>query len=357
MTRPFAARDLLWLRRQGDAIACFDLESEVLDGRSPLGLAVSGLLDPLKGGKVGASSVASFVLPPESRRLAAFVQLRLRRPVREGVFESDVFAITPAIEQVPGAALTWQRLIGDGCQFLAKSGVLRVYAAVDEGDGLTLQVLRQCAFQPYANDTVFRLDGSAVQPMEAKDGTAPRPTYVTEDSVHRFAIHGMIRNSRPNSLEAHEPDGGDWERAAMGGRFATAQIGRVMLDHHGEVAGAWRIIQGRRGVWLRIACRDTTYPGELLDAALAHIDGDLGGPRPVFCTALGHESGVNLVLRSAGFLPHASRFRLVRHLAARRVAPAWAELPHAVAASPSPPITQFGGPAESAVDSESVYVA
>lgn len=318
MTRPFGARDALWLRRQGDAVARFDLESQVIDGRSTFGLAMAGLLDPLKGGRIRRSGGASFVLPPETGRPAGFIQVRLRRPTRQGVLEADVSAIVPALDHVHGAALTWQRLFGEGCHFLSDLGVHRIFAAVDDADSLALQVLRQCAFQPYANDTVFRLDGHASKPAEPRDDPASRSMLVPERSVHRHAIMSLIRESRPRGLEAHEPEGGDWDRGALVDRSGVDPNGRVLIDERGEVAGAFRIIPGRQGVWLRIICGESIDPGRLLRAALDQIDNGSSGPRPVYCTAVGHESGINLVLRASGFSPCASRFRLVRHLAARR---------------------------------------
>lgn len=394
MTRPFAARDILWLRRQGDAIVRFDIEGDVLDGRSPLGMAVSGLFDPLRGvglrstprdgagggpshragagagagagadggdangsggtdgadvgrgAQPGFSGAATFVLPHDSQRQAGFLQVRLRRPARDGI-EADIAAIAPPTEGVPGTALTWQRLIGDACHHLAHAKIPRIYAAVAEADALTIQVFRQCGFQPYANDTVLRLDGAATPTTPKRTDPAASRGCVEERSIHRHAIHGVIARTQPSALTAHEPDAAAWERSSPPGRSGPTPIGRVLLDSVGEVAGAFRILQGRRGIWLRFVCGAGLDPAELLDPAIEIIDRSLGGRRPVYCAVLGHESGLNTALRAAGFEPDRMRVRLVRHLAARRVAPEWAEIPKSVAAAPSPPITRFGPSADS----------
>jgi hypothetical protein len=43
----------------------------------------------------------------------------------------------------------------------------------------------------------------------------------------------------------------------------------------------------------------------------------------VFATARGYESALNLALRECGFEPRVRRFRLVKHMAVRVMAPAW----------------------------------
>ena len=340
VTRPFAARDIMWLRRHGESVALFDLESVIIDDRTPFGQAMSGLLDPFTSGRVSLSGAASFVLPPETGRPAGFIQLRMRQPTHDGTAEADVFAIAPALERTQGAALSWQRLIGEACHLLASSGVYRIYCAVDEADGLTLQVLRQCAFQPYANDTVFSLDGASERISSHDVNPEPPPAFAPESSEHEFAIRQLIRGALPRGVEAHEPEGWRGDRASYALRPRAARAGMVQLGARGEVVGAWRVIPGRRGTWVYVVSRENIDPGRLLESALQHVEHNSDGQRPVYCTAMGHEPNLNLSLRAAGFAPLASRFRLVRHLAARRMAPAWGELPQAAAASPPPPITR-----------------
>jgi len=357
VTRTANISDIATVRRLLRRSVRFDLEGRIVRGWSPLrealvaGVSAVGLGLGRERGWLDGTVV--YVERSEPGRPAGLLAARLRRAGQE----ADITALAPDPDRVSGGALTWQRLLSDGVQDMATWGVLRVHVKVPETEVLTLQILRQSGFQPYVADTVLRAPASGGAALGLGPGRKAAPGHgatlgtstgtgsggiaaVTEATpVHAHSIGRILAAGRPASVRTHEDPAGDWEGEPLGGRFPPSARTRVALDKRGEVIGAWRTIPGRGGSWSRFALPPDGDPVGIVARACAEAR-SAAPDLPLFCAALGHEIGLHMALREAGFEPVTRRFRLVRHTAARRVTPAWSDLPAAVPAPPPPPVAR-----------------
>lgn len=99
---------------------------------------------------------------------------------------------------------------------------------------------------------------------------------------------------------------------------------RAWIDEKGAVVGAWRAVAGRSTSWLQVVTRPGSDVAAAVRSALAEMAADARFARlPVWSSARGYETALNLALRECGFEPRLRRFRLVKHTTANVMAPAW----------------------------------
>lgn len=309
--RPFRPQDALRLRSQQATGTCFEIETTVLLGRSPLHDAVVGCW-PL-----GPRSLHTLVLSAaESGAPEGFVQLR---PHRTGP-EADLVFITPDLAGAQRAALAWHRLISDACQWLGARGIQRVHVAVNEDDQLGLQIFRQLGFTVTTNDIVFR------RPADRPMPPAPAMRTVPYSTVHQLAVDGLVYRCLPDTVrQARETTAGDWRTYPLGGHAPALEPGRVWLDGADRVLGAWYLVRGRDGCWLRAVADPQADATLLVQHALAAA-GAAGQPGlPIYAAARGYEPGLNLALRAGGFVPLVGRFRLIKTMTVQVREPTWRE--------------------------------
>jgi hypothetical protein len=261
-------------------------------------------------------AVQTFIAPgTEIGAAAGLLQTRLRREAPE----ADFTFIAPALDGGNGAAHTWSRLIVDACQWLGAQGIERVYAAIAEDDQVALQLFRACGFSAFTTDVVFERssrDGAA-------DGAAVSTTPLGPD--HQLAVRRIVHNALPDTVRRCGAElGGDWFRYPLGGHASGTTDARACVDARGRVVGAWRVGWGRSACWLQAVARPDADVGTIVGAALASMASDgRSAARPVWSCARGYETDLNLALRESGFQPRLRRFRLVKHMAVRVLAPAW----------------------------------
>lgn len=312
--RALRPQDVFWLREAQSSGESLEIEDGVLVGRSALRQALSTLW-PLPG-----NPVAALVGAPEDNCPGGALVLARRRA---NASEADLVFIAPGLEKGNGVSLTWSRLVPEACQWLARRGVERVYVAVDEDDRLALQLLRQLGFVVYTNDVVFRADASTATGAETAvpSGGAEMRIAALQGAV-AFAARQLAQGSLPESAGRHLPaPGGDWDGYPLGGTRGT---GHALLDGTGTVVGAWRVVPGRGGTWLRFVVGPEARDAALVAIAVAITREAVGRQDTVlYATARGYEPELNLELRDAGFEAVARRFRLVKHTAVRVLAPAW----------------------------------
>jgi len=244
-----------------------------------------------------------------------FLQARSHRMAPE----ADLVFIAPDLSGAQRAALAWQRMVSDACQWLGARGVQRVHVAVHEDDQLGLQIFRQLGFTVYTSDTVFR------RPAERPLPSPPAIRTVPCSSVYLPAVDGLIYRSLPDAVRwAREPAAGDWQTYPLGGHAPAVDLGRVWLDGSDRLLGAYHLYRGPGGLWLRAVADAETDATPLIQQALAAA-GAAGGQAdgPIFAAARGYEPGLNLALRAHGFTPLVGRFRLVKAMTVQVREPAW----------------------------------
>lgn len=287
-----------------------EVEDALLVGHSPLRRA-AGAWRPMHRG-----TVQTFISPrDETGAAAGLVQTRLRCDAPE----ADFTFIAPALDGGNGAAHAWSRLIVDACQWLGARGVERVYAAIGEDDQVALQLFRTCGFSAYTTDVVFERPSCDDAVRAADLTTAPL------GPDQQLAVRRIVHDALPETVRRCGDElGGDWFRYPLGGHASGATDARAWIDPDGRVIGAWRVVSGRSAHWLQAVARPGSDVGAMIGAALASTAAD--GPSaaaPVWSCARGYETDLNLALRERGFLPRLRRFRLVKHMAVRVLAPAW----------------------------------
>jgi hypothetical protein len=312
--RPFRPQDALRLRSQQTTGTCFEIETTVLLGRSPLHDALVGCW-PL-----GQRSLYTLVLnAAETGAPEGFVQLRPHRAAPE----ADLVFIAPDLAGAQRAALAWHRLISDACQWLGARGIQRVHVAVNEDDQLGLQIFRQLGFTVTTNDIVFRRPADRPLHTEVQ---APTPTLrtVPYTSVHQLAVDGLVYRCLPDTVrQAGETTVGDWRNYPLGGHVPSAEPGWVWLDGADRVLGAWYMVRGRDGCWLRAVADPQADATALVQHALAAAGATGQPPLPIYTAARGYEPGLNLALRAGGFVPLTGRFRLVKTMTVQVREPTW----------------------------------
>jgi hypothetical protein len=287
-----------------------ELESDVLSRASPLTRALGSCLP------IGAKRTLTLLDPAETGSPEGFLQARWRRHAAE----ADLCRIAPGLNGAGGAALTWQRILTNGCSALGSAGAERVYVAIAEDDQVALQLFRQAGFFPYTNDVLF------MRPAGQPPATYDASRVVPEDTLHRHAISRLYVEGVPEAVQAHEePSGNAWQGYPVGGWSRPLASPSVLLGPRGDVQAAWRAYRGPGGYWLHFV---TGADRDADDAVAAGLGTLVEAPgfrdRPVFSAARGHEARLNLALREAGFEPLGRRFRLVKHTTARVLEPNWA---------------------------------
>jgi hypothetical protein len=309
VTRSFAPHDALRVRRQQATGMWLDLEAAVLLDQSPLRQSLAGCWP----GVGRPRTVHTVILdgPNGSGAQAGFLQAR-RRVAPEA---ADLTFIAPALAAASGAALSWQRLIPDTCRWLGSRGVERVYVTLSEDDRVALQLFQQAGFTVVTTDLVLR--GTR---RPSPGGPVAR---VPGGPHHQADIQRLARLAMPEDVRAQEGSTGhDWDGYPLGGHAPWGAEEGVDLDRHGAVAGAWRLVRGRRGHWLRLVADHQADLARLIDDALGQVPERPGAPW-VYAAARGYEPQLNLALRENGFLPIGGRFRLVKHSTVRVLEPAW----------------------------------
>jgi hypothetical protein len=314
--------------------ATLDLETLVLAGGSPQRHALVASLWPPR------HDLTTLVLTDGTGgSLAGFVQARRRVDPAE----ADLIWVAPSLGTGNGAAHSWSRLVAGMCGALGEAGVLRVFASLPADDAVAVQVFRQLGFVVYTEDVVYRLAwGSAT-------GAPNAQTWVTNAlPEHELAVAQLVAVGRPEAV-AHAEGPADWCTYPLGGRWPRGARQRVWLDAHGTVLGAWHWVTGRTGHWLRVAVAPDVAPVAVLRHALADGAAD---DRPVFASPRAHEGPLHAALLGEQFEPMVRRARMVKHTAARVLAPGWrrrrlAEPTPDVAASRSAPVPhKMAGPDE-----------
>jgi len=283
---------------------------------------------------LGTGAIETLVAPAcGSGTVAGFTQSRCRR----GAADADLTFIAPALTQANGAALFWGRLITDSCQWLGAREVERVHAAVVEDDQVALQVFRGCGFAVCTTDVVLARSASGSGTDRPGDGRADgrdgggtvspeaelRAVPMAADT--ELAVRRLAHECLPDAVRAASDElGGDWFSYPLGGFEPGPAIKRAWVDPSGVVQGAWRVIGGRDAHWLQALVRPGLDARALVRAALADVAADRRFANlPILAAARGYESELNLALRECGFEPRARRFRLVKQMAVRVMAPAW----------------------------------
>jgi hypothetical protein len=311
VTRAFAPRDVWRLRTMQADGTPLEIETAVLVGRSPVREALDGWW------RVGRHPVDTLVLnDADGTEVRGFVQAHRRRDVPV----ADLTYIAPALDRAEGARDHWLRLIGGACQWLGERGVARLFATVAEDDAAALSVFRQLGFAVVSNDTVFARPPD--RPVPAMPGgivnVQPTPDLDYAARTRRF-------DALPEALRASA--GGDiidWVDGPGTRRAPGPVLGGLCRSDAGTVVGAWQLVGGRVGHWLRVSAEPPAGADVVLGAALAWgaADGRLRA-RTIFASARGDEAALNLALREHGFDTAARRFRLVKNTTARVLTPEW----------------------------------
>jgi hypothetical protein len=307
VTRLFEARDAMRLRRLQSKSVSLEIESDVLSRESPFRRAMGSCWP------IGTRKTVTVVDRPDAGTPEGFLQARWRRDFAE----ADVSCLAPALDGPSGAALTWQRILANGCSALGSGGAERVYAAVSEDDQVALQVFRQIGFVPFTTDVTFYLPAGTASPT-------PIDGAVAEGPLHRQSISRLYQEGSPESVQQHEdPSGTAWLGYPLGGWLRPLPVPSVLLGPRGDVRAAWRAYRGPAGVWIHFVTGSDVDADAAVSAALAALGPHVTSSLPVYSAAKGHESRLNLALREAGFEPLGRRFRLVKHMTVRVLEPAW----------------------------------
>jgi hypothetical protein len=328
VTRTFSPRDALRLHRMQTSGASFDLEGDVLLGRAPVPQALGAWL-PLS-----ERNLVTLVLDEgESGCPSGFVQGRRHG---DGI-ASDVTFLAPGIDSASGAALTWHRLVGDLCARAASDGVRSLFVTVGQEEQVALQVFRGLGFSPFNADTVLR---RAASPEAADKATSapsraagPERHFVIPQPEHESAVDGLLHAIHPPTVRTALADRTSWRGSPLGGMRFRSEMAAIQVDAHGAPLGAWRLLPGKSGHWLRAVAGPQGDSVQLVSNALATLAGAGWADLPIYASACGYEPALHLALREFDFRPVASRFRLVKHTTVRRLAPAWSEQPAALRAA------------------------
>jgi hypothetical protein len=330
VTRTFSPRDALRLHRMQTSGASFDLEGDVLLGRAPVPQALGAWL-PLP-----ERNLVTLVLDEgESGCPSGFVQGRRHR---DGI-ASEVTFLAPGIEAASGAALTWHRLVGDLCARAASNGVRSLFVTVGQEEQVALQVFRGLGFSPFNADTVLRRAASSEAELVAEATSAsssadvPERHFISPQPEHESAIDGLLHAIHPPTVRVALADRTSWRGSPLGGMDLRGERSAIQVDAHGAPLGAWRLLPGKSGHWLRAVAGPQGDSVQLVKNALAILAGAGWADLPIYASACGYEPALHLALREHGFRPVASRFRLVKHTTVRRLAPAWSEQPAALRAA------------------------
>jgi hypothetical protein len=333
LIRPFEIRDVLGLRALQRQVADLDFEGMVLDGSSPLRLALRHLLP------VYSSGTRTLMYLPDGQtavrhggRHPSFVQTRRR----VGGRECDICRLAPPLDTVSAAALSWQRLISAACQAEVGSGVERFFARVNENDRLAVQVLRQAGFVAYANDTVMRLMSDPAGPGNVGDSAGLTPLEASDypDAARLRDIVTPVAVQRTEGLtpwERHVPAGWPGLRTTLWAWRASDGLAGCVSATYG---------QGRS--WLRFLLDPdrADRADHLVRSALDRLElRELAGL--VYCSVRGYEPGIRLALQNVGFQLVANRYLLVKHATVWVKEPEWStvvgtELPAEPAAGRTP---------------------
>lgn len=303
MTRRFHLWDVPRLRRAHLPPKPLDLESVVLEDGTPLSRAVRATIQP-------GQRVVTLVLPAAvGHGFIGYVQARWRTDPAE----ADITWLAP--DATEGAALGWSRLLGALTQTLGAAGAQRVFVALPADDAISAQVFRQLGFTEYCADTVYRCLGPAPQ-------TAGPKRVVDESPAQTMRIRQTLLNQLPPGARTAQ-GADDWATYPAGGWTPSGDRRQVWLDGRGELLGAWRIVPGRGGLWLRLVLGSGVDATTLVRLATTDARARYGPKRPLYTSVRPHEGALGVELEAAGFERVAQRRRLVKHTTVRVLAPRW----------------------------------
>lgn len=305
MIRPFGLRDVLllkFLQRWGTQ---FDLEGVVLRPHSPLAAALYASL-PLN-----RENLSTFVLDQStnnSHRIRGFVQVR----TRPGSAEGDVIFLTPSLTHNSDAAVAWEQMLEYMVVRQGQRGVQRLFARVPVNDKPATDVFRRVGFGVYVHEHIFRTD-ELFQTSQEIGGVQLRP----QNSRDAWGLQRLYCKAAPRLVQQTECLVMDnWDSWPVGW-LRSQRDERYVLDSDGEISAYLRVIQGRRGHWLKLLIHPEAHEHaqDVLRWGLSIISEWV--PRPVYCSVRSYETAVQDALLSTGFWHYVSRSLMVKHTTVR----------------------------------------
>ncbi len=299
MIGPFGLQHIWLVRNLQQSGEVLDLESALLAPRTPLRLALQGLLLH--------SGTRTYVLRSADAGgdLVGFAQVRVRR----GMPAWDVTSLAPNLSSSEQAATVWYRLLLHLCIAAGECQMLRLFARLPE-DHPAGEVFHQAGFAVYSLERMF-VSTAATAPIGLSSSTRITPIQPRDSWDLKRLFHRTVPRL---VLQAEDLDLNRSTYSSFINSFLDHEQGYVVRGRSDELLAYAHLVSGSQGSWLRLmALPNLREPiHELLDHVLGVIrDQERHGP--LYCTVRDYQGGIQSPLEERGFEFIGKYSLLVKH--------------------------------------------
>ena len=304
--RPFRLDDIYLLYRLSRQTTCLLDDQAFLSLRSSW---LAALLSLLPGGR---QQSVTYVLRQAGHGLVheGFVQLGRSPSPRAG----KLLCLSPSLDAPSGHPAIWNKLLAYCVHQAATCGFDRLYADAPD-QPLLLQTLATVGFEPFAHQTVWRYParaGTNSGKARSEKACSVQPCR----PVDCWDLWQLYRGSTPPPVRPAEGVGeecGPGERFVQNLGLATGEV--YLMRSAGELTGAFHLLEGPQGSWLRVWtawCQPESRPlRRLFEEILAVAQTSTA---PLYFASSDYQGGVGALLEELGFVPLVDRIRLVKPL-------------------------------------------
>lgn len=309
MIRPFQLGDIFLLQRLSRQATHLPCAQTFLQPNSGVSIALSAILP------WSTMKASTYVLRQEGHGLVheGFLQVK-RGP---GQREAEILCLAPSLDAPSGHPAIWNKLLS---HLMHEAGALRfdrVYADVSD-QPLLVNTFAAVGFEAYCRQTVWRCYEPqtmlARQNGQRNGQRIAQPRSTTDDwDLIRLYLATVPERVRNAEGAGNEPGG----QASLIENLRPNQGVIYVIRTGDELVGAFQLLRGLHGSWLRIWA-DTLKPDtsilRLLFEQVLHVVVENQFAAPLYFAASDFQGGLDATLEELGFAPFHDRVRMVKHV-------------------------------------------
>jgi hypothetical protein len=214
----------------------------------------------------------------------------------------------------------WEELIERSIVAAGLRGVKRLYARAPSGSP-ALNAMRANGFQPYANESLFVVDGMRVPSAEIK--------LREQEQTDTWAIHQLYNAITPRQVQYAEAyTSHRWDLSARRTAPSGVAVSGWLLEEAFQVVAYVRATSFGSSHTLELIVHPDwmSIAGDVIDAAIARIAAQRKIAR-IYCAIRGYQQELSSALQQRGFRQYGDLTLAVKYTAARALAPSTVEQP------------------------------
>lgn len=305
MIRPFQPGDFFLLQRLSRQATYLPCAHAFLQPQSSMSVALSAVLP------WSTMKASTYVLRQEGHGLVHEGFLQVKRGANPR--EAEILCLAPSLDAPSGHPAIWNKLLSHLMYEAGALGFDRIYADVPD-QPLLVNTFAAVGFEPFCRQTVWR----CFEPGAALDKTEGRLIAQLRSTTDDWDLLRLYTTTVPERVRIAEGVAGEREAMPQIMQNLRPDQGVIyVIRSSGDLVGAFQLLRGQHGVWLRIWADslqpDTRQLRMLFRQALLVATGNQW-PAPLYFASSDFQGGLDVILDELGFAPFHDRVRMVKYV-------------------------------------------